>query len=275
MRPLTGPAPTPAEHANSALRRCHRATLTPGDAEIADSGSATTDRAATGSAGDAGARVALAHQVPGTADLWVAIPAARAATIPFGGQTARLEVVDVVVGGAAAGRCRRIVVVEGSVELPGTRAQRFAATDIARDLPEPALLDVGAAVSLVRLRPERVLLTDHDGVTRIETEDLATSGPDPFSDIEGHWLEHLNDRRCAIVPRLAARVCRCLPAERPLLVGIDRTGVVLELTGRDEHIHRERLPFAESANTVTELGTQIRLLAHGARYPHTRASLRP
>lgn len=259
MRPLVGPVPDPAERASSALRRCPQAMLT----------------LHTLSESRAGASVSVAYQAPGTADLWAAVPTADAETIPFGGLDARLEVLDVVVGGAAEGRCRRVVVVEGRAELPGVRTQRLTAIDIARDLPSATLLDVGSSVALVRLRAARIVLTDHDGVTDIATDDLATSGPDPFADLEGHWLDHLNDPRCQIVPRIAMRVCRCLPAERPLLVGIDRSGVDIELSGRDGRIHRERLPFAEECTAVTELGTQIRLLANGARYTHDRAALRP
>jgi len=219
--------------------------------------------------------VSLVHQTPGTADLWVALPAADTAAVPFGGASARLEVLDQITGGAADGRCRRVVVVDGLLELPGRAAQREAATRIAEDLPDPVLLDVGRGMALTRLRAQRILLTDHEGVTDIEPEDLATSGPDPFADIEGHWLDHLNDPRCQVVPRIAMRVCRCLPAERPLLVGIDRAGVDVELTGRDGRIHRERLPFAQACTSVTELGTQLRLLAGSARYPLDRAALRP
>ena len=135
--------------------------------------------------------------------------------------------------------------------------------------------DQGVALYPVRLRTERILLTDDSGVTDIALDDLATSGPDPFTDLEGHWLDHLNDPRCQVVPRLALRVCRCLPAERPLLIGIDRAGVDLELTDREGRARRERLPFAEACTDVTELGTQLRLLAGGARYPQDRAALRP
>ncbi|MGN7154674.1 hypothetical protein ACTHRK_00990 [Dietzia cercidiphylli] len=259
MRSLVGPVPEPAERVSSALRRCPRATLglPSGPGAVTPPG------------------VGLVHQVPGTADLWVALPTAYAVTIGVGGVRARLEVLDEIIGGAAEGRCRRIVVVEGRVELPGVRAQRRTAGEIARDLPDPVLLDVGTGVALVRLRAERIVLTDDDGVTDIEPEDLATSGPDPFADLEGHWLDHLNDPRCQVVPRMALRVCRCLPAERPLLVGIDRAGVDIELVGRDGRIHRERLPFAEACVSVTELGTQLRLLAGGSRYPLDRAALRP
>lgn len=249
MRSLVGPVPEPAERVSSALRRCPRAAL----------GLASVTSAVPPP------EVSLVHQVPGTADLWVALPMADAATIGLGGVRARLEVLDEIVGGAAEGRCRRIVVVEGRVELPGVRAQRSTAGEVARDLPDPVLLDVGTGVALVRLRADRIVLTDDDGVTDIDPEDLATSGPDPFADLEGHWLDHLNDPRCQVVPRMALRVCRCLPSERPLLVGIDRAGVDIELVGRDGRIHRERLPFAEACVGVADLGVQIRLLAGCAR----------
>lgn len=275
MRPLVGPVPEPAERAASALRRCPQAILTLGSAGGSHAGDGTNEEAGRADAAGTVAEVSLIHQAPGTADLWIAVPSADAAHVLFGGLDARLEVLDVVVGGAAQGRCRRVVVVEGRVEHPGIRIQRLTAADIARDLPDHTLLDVGTSIALLRLRSARVVLTDHDGVTGIEPEDLATSGPDPFSDLEGHWLDHLNDPRCQIVPRMALRVCRCLPAERPLLVGIDRSGVDIELSGRDGGIRRERLPFAEVCSAVTELGTQIRLLATDSRYALDRAALRP
>lgn len=262
MRSLVGPVPEPAERASSALRRCPRATLTlrPADGTPSEVGST-----------EAG----LTHQVRGTADIWTTIPIADAATITPGGVDARVEVLDEILGGAAAGRCRRVVVVSGRLEHPGMSAQRATAAEIARDLPDPVLLDVGTSIAVVRLRAETVLLVDDHGVTDIDPDDLATSGPDPFTDVEGHWLDHLNDPRCQVVPRMATRVCRCLPSERPLLVGIDRAGVDIELSGRDGRTHRERLPFAEACATVTDLGTQLRLLAGGSRYPLDRAALRP
>lgn len=263
MRSLVGPVPEPAERAGSALRRCSRGVLTVGAS------------GASGAAGAVTAEVRLAHHASGTADVWLAVPMADAAAITRGGVHARLEVLDVILGGVADGRCRRVVVVEGRAELPGVHAQRHAATHIAVELPDSHLLGVGGDIALVRLRAGRIVLTDHDGVTDIAPDDLATSGPDPFADLEGHWLDHLNDPRCRIVPRIAMRVCRCLPSRRPLLVGIDRAGVDLEFTDRDDTIHRQRLPFAEACTEVAELGTQIRLLAGGSRYPLDRAALRP
>lgn len=281
MHSLVGPVPESAERAGSALRRCARGTLTIGATGTTGSTGATGTTGSTGAAGTtgttgtAGATVSLAHHAGGTRDLWLTIPMADSAAITSGGMPARLEVLDVIRGGAAEGRCRRVVVVEGRVELPGAHAQRHAASHIAVELPDSALLGVGQDLALVRLRAGRILLTDHGGVTDIHPDDLATSGPDPFSDIEEHWLDHLNDPRCRIVPRIAMRVCRCLPAQRPLLVGIDRAGVDLEFTDRDDNVHRQRLPFAEACTDVSELGTQIRMLAGGARYPLDRAALRP
>lgn len=276
MRALVGPVPEPAERACSALRRCPTATV-----EL-------DGRPAFHSAGDNPAvanpafghpaittSVQLVHQVPDTANFWMALPIADAATIPFGGARARLEVLDEITGGAAQGRCRRVVVVDGLLEAPGVRAQRRAAADIAADLPDSVLLGVGTDIALGRLRADRILLVDQDGATDIAPDDLATSGPDPFTDLEGHWLEHLNDPRCDVVPRIALRVCRCLPAERPLLVGIDRAGVDIEIVDREDRIHRKRLPFAEACADVRGLGTQLRLLAGDARYPLDRAALRP
>lgn len=275
MRSLVGPVPEPAERAGSALRRCGRGTLTFGavatGATAADAAVSRPNAATTPGTAD----VSLAHHAPGTADVWLAVPMAEAAMIPRGGAHARLEVLDVIIGSVADGRCRRVVVVEGRTELPGVRAQRHVATHIAEEQPDSVLLGVGGDVALVRLRADRIVLTDHDGVADIAPDDLATSGPDPFADLEGHWLEHLNDPRCRIVPRIAMRVCRCLPAQRPVLVGIDRAGVDLEFTDRDDTVHRQRLPFAEACTDVAELGTQIRLLAGGPRYPLDRAALRP
>lgn len=131
MRSLVGPVPEPAERASSALRRCARATL-------------SLPAPTAGSRGNATPAVALAHRTSGTADLSLVIPTADAAAIPSGGVHARLEVLDEILGGAARGRCRRLVVVDGLVEQIDTRAQRHAATRIARDLPDSALLGVGS-----------------------------------------------------------------------------------------------------------------------------------
>ena len=254
MRPLVGPVPDPAERACSALRRCARTTLTLGAAVHA---------------------VPVVHPLEGDAGLAVLVPtdprtggapAMGARTADAGsaggpGPRARLEVLDVVLGGAADGRCRRLVVVEGDLTVPARTDQRRLATDIARDLPAPALLDVGTSAALVLLRPARIVLTDHDGVTTVDPEDLATSGPDPFADLEGHWLAHLNDPRCPVLDRIAARLGRCAPGTRPLLVGIDRVGLDLEVAGVDGAVAHRRVPFAEACVGVTDLGAQIRVLA--------------
>lgn len=267
MRPLVGPVPEPAERTLSALRRSARATLTPGDP--ARDGLSRDGRSRGGRSRDGAAvAVPLVHAIPGTAELCLVVPAAvarevaaREAGAGEGRAPARLEVLDVIVGGAADGRCRRVVVVEGRISVPSTPEQRRVASDIARELADPALLDVGTAAALVRLVPERIVLTDHDGVTAIDPDDLATSGPDPFADLEGLWLAHLGDPRCPVVERIAARLARCVPAERPLLVGLDRAGVDLEVTGPDGAVRRHRLAFAQTCVGVADLGMQIRLLA--------------
>src|SRR5699024_534882 len=161
MRSLVGPVPEPAERAGSALRRCGRGTLTFG-ADVSAIRPAAADTAARPNEGTTPvtADVRLAHHAPGTADVWVAVPMADAAMITRGAVHARLEVLEVISGGAAAGRCRRVV-VEGSAELPGIRAQRHVATHIAEELPDSVLLGVGGDVALVRLRADRIVLTDH------------------------------------------------------------------------------------------------------------------
>ena len=154
-----------------------------------------------------------------------------------------------------------MVAVEGRIDVPVAHAQRRAASDIARELPDPVLLDVGSTAVLVRVHPDLIVLTDRDGVTVVDPDDLATSGPDPFAELEGLWLAHLNDPRCRVIERIVARIGRCVPAERPVLTGLDRAGVDLELTDRDGGVHHHRLSFAQACVGVAELGMQIRLLA--------------
>ena len=244
MRALLGPTPEAAERVSSALRRCARGTLS------------------FGTAAPRGARrvlgVHVVHPDPATGDLLVAVPRDG---IPTTGTEVRLEVLDVVLGGAADGRCRRVVTVEGAVSVPDGPTQRRAATDIARELADPALLDVGTGAALLRLHTRSVSLVERGGVTSVGVDDLATSGPDPFADLEGLWLAHLNDARCPVLGRLVERTGRGATSDGALLLGIDRAGLDVELTSREGTTRVLRLPFGEACSTVSELGTQIRLLA--------------
>src|SRR5699024_8011176 len=122
MSRLVGPVPDPAERASSALRRSPRATLSLEPPGPADRPAAPRAAVAARPTGAPMAADSLVHQVPDAGDLWVAVPAAETAAIRYGGAHGRLEVLDVVVGGAADGRCRRVVVVEGRVELHGVRS---------------------------------------------------------------------------------------------------------------------------------------------------------
>lgn len=245
MRPLIGPVPEPAERVASALRRCHSAFLTPSSGRSSE--------------------IVVAHPDPVSGDVLLAV--SRYA-VPSTGDTVRVEVLDVIRGGAADGHCRRTVTMTGEIIVPDGPSQRRAATAVARELADPALLDVGTEAALLRLRPESILLLERDGVTSVLPADLMTSGPDPFAELEGLWLAHLNDPRCPVLGRLAQRIGRDVSVESTLLIGIDRAGLDLQVIGRDGVPRLLRLPFAEACVGVAQLGAQIRMLAGCPRSAH-------
>jgi len=250
MRPLIGPVPEPAERACSALRRCPSATLATGTSADTDSSRA---------------RVRLAHPDPRTDELLLVVDLAG---VPRDGSAATLEVLDLVLGGPADGHCRRVVTLHGTVTVPDRPAQRRAASALAGELADPALLGVGVDHALVRLRPHRIGLVEPDGVTDVLPADLLTSGPDPFAELEGLWLAHLGDPRCAVVGRLVERVRRGAHPGSARLVGIDRAGLDLRIDDPDGVGHTVRLPFDEPCVGVAELAVQIRLLAGCPRAAH-------
>ena len=63
---------------------------------------------------------------------------------------------------------------------------------IAADDPNPALLQVNSAMSLMWLGTESVVVADATGAESVGLDDLLAARPDPFCAMESSWLQHID-----------------------------------------------------------------------------------
>ncbi|MGW1951291.1 DUF2470 domain-containing protein [Streptomyces sp. NPDC001920] len=186
---------------------------------------------------DAAARLLL--QNPPDAHL-----AAELAVAPRGALTALVELTDVAPV-AVRERVRARVTLGGRLTALGPKALVFA--------------------------PARAVLTDHDGTTLLDLDELTQAAPDPLATHEAEMLARLDAAHAHTVAPLA----RLLPARqrlgtrdvRPLR--LDRYGLVLRAQTPDSHADT-RLPFGTPASHPGEAVRQIHaLLAEATARPVT------
>ncbi|MFJ8536005.1 DUF2470 domain-containing protein [Streptomyces sp. NPDC093591] len=120
--------------------------------------------------------------------------------------------------------------------------------------------------------PARAVLTEDDGTTVVDLDELSLASPDPLATHEAEMLARLD----AVHADTVAPLARLLPARerlgatgvRPLR--LDRHGLVLRVETADSH-HDTRLPFAAPA---THPGDAVRgihaLLAEATARPRRR-----
>jgi hypothetical protein len=130
---------------------------------------------------------------------------------------------------------------------------------IAADDPNPALLQVNSATSLMWLRTQSVVVADATGAESVDLDDLLAARPDPFCAMESTWVQHIDADHRDIVDLLASRLPARLRRGRVRPLGLDRYGMSLRVE-RDDGDHDVRLPFAGPVTDVTGLGRAIRVL---------------
>lgn len=154
---------------------------------------------------------------------------------------------------------RGLLWITGWLRALGGEAARADAIAVAKEHPDPRLLDVGHGATLIRLVPLSVVIADAEGSVAVPPADFAAAEPDPFCRLESGWLRHVESTH----PDVVGLLSRHLPAHvrgghiRPL--GLDRFGLRLRVEGVGGD-HDIRLAFSRSVRTAGELAIEFRRL---------------
>uniref|UniRef100_UPI002454139B DUF2470 domain-containing protein n=1 Tax=Nocardia cyriacigeorgica TaxID=135487 RepID=UPI002454139B len=155
---------------------------------------------------------------------------------------------------------RALVWLRGWVRAVPTQAQRALATEVAKENPDPGLLDVGHTATLLRLVINSAVVADSTGAESVCVEELRLARPDPFCSMESAWLQHMDADHADVVAQLARHLPPRLQRGNVHPLAIDRYGLTLRVEGEDGD-HDVRLPFASPADDVESLSRAVRLLA--------------
>ncbi len=130
---------------------------------------------------------------------------------------------------------------------------------IAKENPDPALLQVNSGFTLMRLEIDSVVVADSAGAESVSVGALLNVRPDPFCAMESCWLKHMDSAHREVIDRLASRLPLPMRRGRVRPLGLDRYGVQLRIEG-DDGDHDVRLPFTKPVDDVTGLSQAIRIL---------------
>ncbi|TCP57143.1 uncharacterized protein DUF2470 [Tamaricihabitans halophyticus] len=138
-------------------------------------------------------------------------------------------------------------------------AARQRAVELAKDRPDPRLLDIGYGSTLLRLSPASLVLADAEGTQSMRPATFAEAVPDPFHSYENGWLRHLELSHPDVVGLLAKHLPERLRGGHIRPLGLDRFGLRLrvEMLGDD---HDVRLAFSRTVHTQEELAAELRQL---------------
>ena len=159
---------------------------------------------------------------------------------------------------------RSLVWLRGVLHSVPPEASRTLAAAVATDHPDPGLLDVGHTTTLLRLVLDSAVVADSHGAEPVPLDDLLAARPDPFWEIEDHWLEHLEADHGELVDLLARRLPRHLRGGRVRPLGLDRYGIRLRVEdtgaegGRTDNA--VRLSFGDPVDDAAALSRALRLL---------------
>jgi len=207
--------------------------------------------------------VPLLHHVEADGTTTLLVPSdhelpRRIAEGPRNGLPAMLELADLAPV-ALREPVRALLWISGWLVAPGPTYARRLALDVAEERPHHGLLDLGHGASLLRLRPNSVVLADSEGTAALAPADLAAATPDPFCELEDEWLRHLEQ----VHPELFTALARHIPAQlragsgcrvRPL--GVDQLGLRLRVEA-DDADHDVRLAFTSAALTAAQLRAEV------------------
>lgn len=155
---------------------------------------------------------------------------------------------------------RSLVWLSGELRRVPDTAERAVAAAVASQYPHAGLLDIGHSGILLRLLLESVVVADATGAEPVPVRDLMNADPDPFWEVEGGWLQHLDSDHSDMVEQIARRLPPSLRIGRARPLSIDRYGVGIRVEGQGQD-HDMRVPFANPVSDVTELGRALRVLA--------------
>ena len=175
-----------------------------------------------------------------------------------GGLPAVLELTDLAPL-ALRERVRSLVWLRGTVHPVPPNAERILAAEVAAENPQEALLDVGHSTTLMRLRLDSAVVADSSGAEPVDIDELRLASPDPFWQLEGAWLQHLNEDHPDVIDKLSRRLPPNLRRGRVRPLAIDRYGVTLRVEGGDGD-RDVRLPFGEPVHDFAGLTKAVRIL---------------
>ncbi|MFD4369080.1 DUF2470 domain-containing protein [Rhodococcus sp. NPDC058521] len=242
MATTTPTGPTTAERVRSSCARTR-------DAVLAIEGSAPT--------------VTTVHHLLPRGDVVVAVPAeSAAATLAWlaggGGLPAVLELTD---NSPLSLRepVRSLVWLRGTLHSLCEAHSRELADEVAAEFPHPGLLDIGHTTVLLRLRLASAVVADSSGAEPVQVEQLLDASADPFWEMEGAWLQHLDEDHQDLIDLLSRKLPPHMRTGRVRPLGIDRFGLNLRIENEDGD-RDVRLSFAQPAHDPTSLSRAIRLL---------------
>lgn len=155
---------------------------------------------------------------------------------------------------------RALVWLRGWVRAVPDHAQRALASEVAKDHPDPGLLDVGHTVTLLRLVLSSAVVADSTGAESVCLDELRQARPDPFCTLESAWLQHMETDHADVVAQLARHLPPRLQRGTIYPLAIDRYGLTLRIEGQDGD-HDFRLPFSAPADDIEALSRAVRILA--------------
>ncbi|MFI2475391.1 DUF2470 domain-containing protein [Nocardia xishanensis] len=204
------------------------------------------------------------HHLRQCGDVVIAVPACSPAEVLTGnsgpgGTAAVLELTDHAPLPLRE-PVRALVWLRGTVRAVPAQAQRLLAGEIAKDNPDPALLDVGHSSTLLRLVINSAVMADSTGAESVCVEELRLAEPDPFCALESAWLQHMDADHADVIAQLGRHLPPRLQTGAVHPLAIDRYGVTLRVEGHDGD-HDFRLPFSAPADDVESLSRAVRTLA--------------
>ncbi|MBB5154187.1 DUF2470 domain-containing protein [Saccharopolyspora phatthalungensis] len=240
-RPAT---PSPAERARSIAKRGGRAALLP-----SSEASARIAPLLHHVHSDGTATLLLADEHPLIAAAWQAPRTELAAVLELADPTpVRLRE-----------PVRGLLWLTGWVRLLDGAAARAEVLSVAKEKPDPRLLDAGHGASVLRLESASLVLADAEGTGSVDPAEFQAAAPDPFCMQEDAWLRHLELSHRDVVGLLARHLPEQLRGGHIRPLGLDKYGLRLRVESADGD-HDVRLAFSRPASTTEHLGAELRRL---------------
>lgn len=191
--------------------------------------------------GDGSLRKCRVPHLLGSGDVAVSIRSENLYSSTGFAVPAVLELVD---RGPARGpeSVRAIVWLRGCARVATPQEVSTLLDVIAASNPDPALLDVGHEDTLILLSAESIVLADGTGASLVDRSQVLIAQPDPFSQVEQAWIEHLERHHRDMLERLRLHLPRGMRRGEIRLVGLDRYGLLVNTETQEGNLDH-RIPF--------------------------------